>query len=300
MVKSIKHIGWIGTGVMGNPMAKHQINNGFKLSVFNRTKSKTDELVQLGANFSHPNDMASEVDALVLMVGYPNDLRKIVFEERLLDAVKPGTQIIDHTTSNPGLAIEIAEKAKLKEIESIDAPVSGGEINAISGKLSIMAGGFQTGFDRSMEIFNCYGKTTSLFGGPGTGQHTKMANQIAIAGTVIGICETLMYGQKAGLDLNLMFETIKGGGAGSFLFNSYIPKILKDDMNPGFNVKLLVKDLEIALDEFRRLGICLPGLSLVHQLYRGLMAQGSSKDGAQALIKVLEKINAMKIDKYEM
>ena len=300
MEKTIKHIGWIGTGVMGKSMCKHQLKSGFQLSVFNRTKAKTDELVELGATWAEPNEMASNVDALILMVGYPHDLRRIMFEENVLNSIKPGCQIIDHTTSSPGLAIEIAEKAKLRNVESVDAPVSGGDVGAQNGQLSIMCGGSQGGFDRSMEIFNCYGKTIKLLGQAGAGQHTKMANQVAIAGAMIGVCESLIYGQKAGLDLKILFETISGGGAGSFSMNVYVPRILRHDMEPGFYVEHFVKDMEIVLDECRRMGICLPGISLVHQLYRGLMAQGGSRNGTQALVKVLEQMNAMKIDKYDM
>lgn len=299
MSSAIKNIGWIGTGVMGKSMVKHLMEGGFTLSVYNRTKSKTDELVAMGAKYCEPEEMAPNVDALIIMVGFPQDLRSLLLDRKILNACKPGSLLIDHTTSSPGLAVEIAERAQALGIDCLDAPVSGGDVGAKAGTLSIMTGGTLTAFNRAAPIFACYGKTVKLLGKAGSGQHTKAANQVAIAGCMIGVCESLMYGQAAGLDLKQMCETIGGGAAGSFSLTAYGPRILKGDMAPGFFVEHFVKDMEIVLDESRRLGICLPGLALVHQMYRGLMANGGEKNGTQALIQVLEQLNNTKIKKYD-
>lgn len=244
--------------------------------------------------------MASEVDALVLMVGYPHDLRSVLLEQDVISKMRPGSLLIDHTTSTPSLAMEIAEIAKSKNIDCLDSPVSGGDIGAKAGKLVLMTGGSQAAFERAQPLFNSYGSVIELLGEAGSGQHTKCCNQITIAGSMIGVCEALIYGHRAGLDLVKLLETIKGGGANSFSLTAYTPRVLRRDMQPGFFVEHFVKDMEIVLDECRRMGISLPGLSLVHQLYRGLMAQGGGKLGTQALVTVLEKLNGIEIKKYDI
>ena len=286
-------IGWIGTGVMGKSMCKHLMDKGHKLSVFTRTASKAEDLLQAGAQWSTISDIASQNDVVILMLGYPKDLSDVVFNQGLLSNMKPGTLLIDHTTSSPKLAREIYEKAKEGHVQSIDAPVSGGDVGAKNGQLVVMCGGEQAAFEQAKPIFEVYGKTVNLLGGAGMGQHCKMSNQIAIAGQMIGVCESLVYGHRAGLDLDQLLATIGGGAAGSFGLTNYGPRILKGDYQPGFYVEHFVKDLEIALDEAREMNMSLPGLALVHQLYRSLMAQGGGRLGTQALMKALQTMNGV-------
>lgn len=294
---SLPKIGWIGTGVMGKSMCKHLLNKGYQLAVFNRTKSKTDELVELGAKYQSVSDIAREADYVFLMLGYPRDVEHLVFEADggLLNLMRPGTTLVDHTTSSPALAAKIAAALKQKNIASFDAPVSGGDIGARNGQLVSMCGGDSERFAAVEAILKTYSKNVQLLGPAGAGQSTKIVNQIAITGQMIGVCEALVFGYKAGLNLQQVLDTISGGAAASFSLTAYSPRILKGDFAPGFFVEHFVKDMEIALDECRRLGIALPGLSLVHQLYRGLMAQGGGQYGTQALIKVLENLNNVQV-----
>lgn len=297
MESLIKNIGWIGTGVMGKSMCKHLLNAGYSLSVYNRTKSKTDELLGMGAKFLTPQEIAKECDAVFLMLGYPQDLDDMIFsKEKILDNLKKGSYLIDHTTSSPNLAVRIYDECKKRGIYSLDAPVSGGDIGAKEGKLVIMTGGDKEAFDKLTPIFSKYGTNIKLMGGPGKGQHTKMVNQIAIVNTMQGVVEGLIYGYKAGLDLNQVIETIGSGAAGSFSLNILGPRMLKRNFDPGFFVEHFIKDLEIALEECRKMNLCLPGLALVKQFYQSLAAHGGAKMGTQALLLVLEKMNNVCLD----
>ena len=297
MEVEFKSIGWIGTGVMGVHQARHLIEKGYKLSVYNRTKSKADSLIKLGAAFKSPEEIAKSCDLVFLMLGYPHDVEEVLLgsENGILKQMQKGAYLVDHTTSKPGLAVKIAEEASKLGVCVIDAPVSGGDIGAKNGTLVAMCGGKEAEFEKVKPIMSVYCKAVKLHGEAGAGQHTKCINQISIAGAMIGVCEGLIYGKKAGLDLEKVIETIGGGAAGSFSLTYYAPKILAKDMKPGFYVEHFVKDMEIALDECRRMGIALPGLALVHQLYRGIMAQGGARLGTQALIKALEGLNNLDI-----
>jgi 3-hydroxyisobutyrate dehydrogenase len=298
MSKQMKRIGWIGTGVMGKSMCKHLLNKGYSLSVFNRTKSKTDELVEAGAKYEDLKSIAKSSDCLFLMLGYPKDVESIAFESEeggLLKHMRAGTYLVDHTTSSPALAMRMQKEFEKKNISCYDAPVSGGDIGAKNGQLVTMCGGDKAKFAEVEAIMRTYSKNVQLLGDAGSGQHTKMVNQIVIAGSMISMCEGLVYGHKAGLNLEQVLSVIGGGAAASFSLNTYTPRILQGNLDPGFYVEHFVKDMEIALDECRRMGIALPGLALVHQLYRGLMAQGGGKLGTQGLIKVLENLNGVKI-----
>ena len=254
-------IGWIGTGVMGASMAGHLLDGGHTVEVYNRTRARADALVERGATWrDSPRELASDADIVCLMLGYPVDVRSVVLGDGgILEAMKPGSLLIDFTTSEPALAAEIHEAAAAKDIDSLDAPVSGGDVGARNATLVIMVGGEQTAFERAQELFSLLGQTIKLAGGPGSGQHTKMVNQIAISAGMIAICEALLYAHRAGLDLDETIDTIKGGAAGSWSLSNYGPRVLKGDFAPGFKIDHFVKDLGIALAEARQMGLSLPG-----------------------------------------
>lgn len=291
----MSNIGWIGTGVMGGPMAAHLIKEGHRLTIFTRTESKAKELIDAGARWvDSPQEAAKNRDFVCIMVGYPRDVRQVVLgEEGVINTIKPGSIFIDFTTSEPSLAIEIAEALKKREVFSLDAPVSGGDIGARNATLSIMVGGDKRAFNAAKPILKKLGKTIILQGGPGAGQHTKMCNQIQITGTMIGMVEALIYGTKAGLDIETMLKAISGGAAACWSLDNLAPRILKGDMEPGFFVEHFVKDMGIALTEAQRMHLSLPGLALVHQLYLSVQALGAGRKGTQALYLALQHMNAM-------
>jgi len=291
----MSNIGWIGTGVMGGPMAAHLIKEGHRLTIFTRTESKAKELIDAGARWvDSPQEAAKNRDFVCIMVGYPRDVRQVVLgEEGVINTIKPGSIFIDFTTSEPSLAIEIAEALKKREVFSLDAPVSGGDIGARNATLSIMVGGDKRAFNAAKPILKKLGKTIILQGGPGAGQHTKMCNQIQIAGTMIGMVEALIYGTKAGLDIETMLKAISGGAAACWSLDNLAPRILKGDMEPGFFVEHFVKDMGIALTEAQRMHLSLPGLALVHQLYLSVQALGAGRKGTQALYLALQHMNVM-------
>lgn len=291
----MSNIGWIGTGVMGGSMAAHLIKEGHNLTIFTRTESKAKELIDAGARWvGSPQEAAKNQDFVCIMVGYPRDVRQVVLgEEGVINTIKPGSIFIDFTTSEPSLAMEIAEALKKREVFSLDAPVSGGDVGARNASLSIMVGGDKEAFNTAKPILEKLGKTIILQGGPGAGQHTKMCNQIQIAGTMIGMVEALIYGTKAGLDLKTMLRAISGGAAGCWSLDNLAPRILKDDMEPGFFVEHFVKDMGIALTEAQRMHLSLPGLALVHQLYLSVQALGAGRKGTQSLYLALQHMADM-------
>jgi len=291
----MSNIGWIGTGVMGGPMAAHLIKEGHRLTIFTRTESKAKELIDAGARWvGSPQEAAKNRDFVCIMVGYPRDVRQVVFgKEGVINTIKPGSILIDFTTSEPSLSIEIAEALKKREVFSLDAPVSGGDVGARNATLSIMVGGDKGAFNAAKPILKKLGKTIILQGGPGAGQHTKMCNQIQIAGTMIGMVEAFIYGTKAGLDIETMLKAISGGAAACWSLDNLAPRILKGDMEPGFFVEHFVKDMGIALTEAQRMHLSLPGLALVHQLYLSVQALGAGRKGTQALYLALQHMNVM-------
>eukprot|EP00177_Eucheuma_denticulatum_P000714 GFKZ01001285.1.p1 GENE.GFKZ01001285.1~~GFKZ01001285.1.p1 ORF type:complete len:333 (+),score=48.25 GFKZ01001285.1:135-1133(+) len=295
-------IGWVGTGVMGCHMAGHCITAGYlPLTVYNRTASKAQPLIDRGATLvSSPKEVAEASDIVFTMVGYPSDVRQVIAgPDGILAGLKPGGIVVDLTTSEPSLAKELAEVAALGEKYVLDAPVTGGDIGAKKGTLSIMVGGDEFAIKEVMPLLECFSSTVNVFGGAGSGQHCKMANQIGIATSMLGMCEGLMYAHVAGLDLETYLSAIASGGAGSFSVRSYAPRVLKRDMAPGFYVEHFVKDLGIALDACKQLKISLPGLALAQQLYVSLMACGDGRLGTQALIKALERMNGKELPKKD-
>lgn len=286
-------IGWIGTGVMGVSMAGHLMDNGYAVSVFNRTKSKADSLIEKGAIWRNtPQEVAENSDVIFTIVGFPQDVEQVYFGENgIMSGVASGAMLVDMTTTAPSLAVRIYQAAQDKNVGSIDAPVSGGDVGAKNGTLSIMVGGDKEDVDAIMPLFEIMGKGIVYEGKAGSGQHTKMCNQITISGTMVGVCESLLYAQKAGLDPNTMLEAISGGAAGCWSLSNLAPRIVNRNFEPGFYVEHFVKDMELALAEARRMNLALPGLALVHQLYKAVEAQGYGKKGTQALTLALEHIN---------
>ena len=286
-------IGWIGTGVMGSSMCGHLIEGGYRTTVYSRTRTRAEPLLAKGAAWAEsPAAVATEADVVFTMVGFPSDVRDVVLgSEGVLAGVRPGSVIVDMTTSEPSLAREIYEAARAKEVESIDAPVSGGDVGARNATLSIMVGGDAAALERVRPLLELVGKTIVHQGPAGAGQHTKMVNQILIATGMIGVCEALLYAYRAGLDIETVLESVSGGAAGSWSLSNYAPRILKGDFEPGFFVEHFLKDMEIALDEARRMNLALPGLALAHELYLALRAQGSGRKGTQALILALARLS---------
>lgn len=292
LTKSTK-IGWIGTGVMGASMAGHLLEKGYQMIIFNRTRSKAEAVLHKGASWADsPKQVAMQSDIVFTIVGFPQDVEEVYFgDDGILAGARLGSIIVDMTTTKPSLAEKIYSTAVERGIKSIDAPVSGGDVGAKNGTLSIMVGGDKEDVDTIMPLFEIMGKNIVYEGKAGAGQHTKMCNQITIAGTMIGVCECLLYGQKAGLDLNTMLEAISGGAAGCWTLNNLAPRIVNRNFDPGFYVEHFVKDMEIALEEARHMDLSLPGLALVHQLYKAVEAQGHAKKGTQALSLALEHIS---------
>jgi 3-hydroxyisobutyrate dehydrogenase len=290
---SLPRIGWIGTGVMGASMCGHLLAKGHPVAVSTRTKSKADGLVEKGAVWAaSPRAVVDQSDVVFTIVGFPADVREVYFgASGLLSGARPGQVFVDMTTTEPTLAKEIYDAAKAKGAAGVDAPVSGGDVGAKNATLSIMIGGDKSTVDSLMPMFEAMGKRILYQGGPGAGQHTKMCNQIVIAGSMIGVCESLVYGHKAGLSLETMLDCIRGGAAACWALDNLAPRVLKRDFAPGFFVEHFIKDMGIALAEADRMSLALPGLALVHQLYTSVRAQGHGRRGTQALVLALEEMS---------
>ncbi|MCX7420502.1 MAG: NAD(P)-dependent oxidoreductase [Planctomycetia bacterium] len=286
-------IGWIGTGVMGNSMAGHLLAAGFAVSVYTRTKSRADALIAKGAGWAEtPKALAEQCDVIFSIVGFPSDVREVMLGANgALAGSKPGNILVDMTTSEPSLAVEIADAAKAKGVFSVDAPVSGGDIGAKNAALSIMIGGDKEIVEALQPCFAAMGKTIIHQGGPGAGQHTKMVNQILIASNMVGVCEALLYGYKSGLDLETVMKSVSVGAAGSWSLSNLGPRIMANNFDPGFFVEHFIKDMGIALEEAKRMNLALPGLALGNQLYLSLKAQGGGKLGTHALQLALSRMS---------
>ncbi len=293
LLKKAPVIGWIGTGVMGRSMFGHILDKGFRGIVYNRTREKASDLLEKGATWCEPPaGIAEKADVIFTMVGFPADVQEIYLQPGgLVDAARPGTILVDMTTTSPTLAVEIYNKAKMRQVHTLDAPVSGGDVGARNASLSIMAGGDEAVFKAIEPLFGLMGKKIVYQGKAGSGQHTKMCNQIQIAGTMIGMCECLIYGYKAGLNLEAMLGSISGGAAACWSLDNLAPRILRRDFEPGFFVRHFIKDMGIALEEARRMNLALPGLALVQQLYQSVSALGFAEKGTQALILALEHMS---------
>ena len=291
-----KSIGWIGTGVMGYPMAGHLLSAGYDVRIYNRTKDKAIPLIQQGARWCESAGDASEgADFVFSIVGFPQDVEEIFFGERgILSTAKNGSVVVDMTTSEPSLAERIYETAKEKEVSSLDAPVSGGDLGARNATLSMMVGGDEKSFRQTKPLLEVMGENISWFGPAGSGQRVKMSNQILIATTMIGTVESLLYAVRSGLKPNAVIDLIGSGAAGCWSINNLGRRIVKGDYAPGFFIKHFVKDMSIALQDAERLGLKLPGLSLAKEFYDQAVEAGQGNEGTQALYKVLESMSSAK------
>jgi 3-hydroxyisobutyrate dehydrogenase len=266
---------------------------GHDVGVFTRTRARADDVVAAGARWCpSAAEAAQGADAVVTMLGFPADVRETVLGEGgVLAAMEPGTLLVDHTTSEPTLAAEIAAAAAARDVAALDAPVSGGDVGARNGTLVIMAGGDAAAFDRALPLLQAYGGKVVLQGPPGAGQHAKMVNQIAICSGMVSLCEAMLYASRSGLDVATVLDTIGGGAAASWSMANYAPRLLRDDLEPGFKIDHFIKDLGIALSEARRMDLALPGLALAEQLYVSARAQGLGQKGTQALLVALRTLS---------
>lgn len=289
--KAKPKIGFIGTGVMGSSMVKNLQAAHYSVHIYTRTKSKATSLIESGAIWEETvADLAKAVDVIITMVGYPQDVEEIYLGETgIIRHAKKDTYIVDMTTSSPALAEEIYSEAKKHGLYALDAPVSGGDIGAKNGTLTIMVGGEQRAFDELLPLFNVLGENIILQGEAGAGQHTKLANQITIATNMIGVCEAIIYAKNAGLDPSRMLKSIEAGAAGSWSLSNLGRRMIESDYAPGFFVKHFIKDMKIALTSAKEMGIRMPGLLLALELYEQLADMGEGDSGTQALIKLLEK-----------
>lgn len=288
-------IGFIGTGIMGESMCGHLLKAGHTVRVYNRTREKALSLQDAGGIICNSvAEVARSSDLVFSIVGYPADVREVYLkEDGILSSCKKGTIMVDMTTSQPSLAKEIAEKAARIGCFSLDAPVSGGDVGARDAKLAIMVGGERTVFESVLPFFKLMGENIKLMGGPGSGQHAKMSNQILIAGTMIGVVESLLYAVKAGLSMEEVIDVIGSGAAASWSINNLGRRIARGDFDPGFMIKHFVKDMGIALEESRRMGISLPGLALAQQFYIAAVGLDWENLGTQGLYKVYARMNGM-------
>jgi 3-hydroxyisobutyrate dehydrogenase len=282
-------IGWIGTGVMGGPMAGHLLAAGYGLTVTTRTRDRAADLEQAGATWADsPAEVAATSDIVCSMVGYPDDVREVLLgSDGALSTAAAGTILVDFTTSEPSLAVEVAERAAGQGVEVLDAPVSGGDVGARNGTLSIMVGGPAEVVEQVRPCLDLLGATVVHQGGHGAGQHTKMVNQILIASSMVALAEGLVYGAVAGLDPEAMLASVSSGAAGSWSLSNLAPRVVDGDFDPGFYVDHFVKDLGIALGEAGRARLALPGLALASQLYVALQSQDRGRDGTQAIVHAL-------------
>ena len=288
-------IGWIGTGVMGASMCGHLLAAGYRATVFTRTRSKAEPLLERGATWADsPRAVAEHSDIVFSIVGFPADVQEVLLGAAgALAGSRPGMVLVDMTTSRPSLAEEIAQEAARREVVAIDAPVSGGDVGARNGTLSIMIGGDRPTVEALAPCWETMGSTWVWQGGPGAGQHTKMVNQTLVAANMIGVCEALLYAHRAGLDLQRVLEAVAPGAAGSWSFSNLGPRIIAGNFDPGFFVEHFVKDMGIALAEAQRMDLQLPGLTLASELYARLVAQGHARRGTHALIFALAEMNGI-------
>ena len=283
----MKKIGFVGVGIMGKSMVRNLMKAGFEVSIYTRTKSKVEDVIGEGAIWCDSvAECAKGRDAVISIVGYPKDVIEVYFGPTgILANADPGTYVIDMTTTSPKLAVQIFDEAEKLGLHAIDAPVTGGDSGAKAGTLTILAGGKKEDFDTCMPVFEAMGKNINYEGKAGNGQHTKMCNQIAIAGALAGACEAMVYAKNVGLDVDVMLKSISTGAAGSAQMNNVASKALKDDFNPGFFLKHFIKDMSLAEEEAAAVSVKLDVLEDVLQMCKGLEDEGMGDLGTQALIK---------------
>ncbi|MGG7097325.1 NAD(P)-dependent oxidoreductase [Clostridium sardiniense] len=286
----MKKIGFIGVGVMGKSMVRNLVKNGFDVSIYTRTKSKVLDLIEEGITWCNDvKSCAKDKDVVITIVGYPNDVEEVYFrEDGIIENAKEGTYLIDMTTTSPKLSIRIYDEAKKRNIFALDAPVSGGDVGAKNATLSVMVGGDRDAFEECLDVFKSLGTNIIYEGEAGSGQHTKMANQIALGGAIAGVCEAITYSKKVGLDVGKMLDSISKGAAGSWQMSNMAPRMLKGDFDPGFFIKHYIKDMKIADDEAKDVNLELDILEDVLKMYEKLQDEGMGDLGTQALIKYYE------------
>lgn len=282
----MKKIGFIGVGIMGKSMVRNLMKAGYDVSIYTRTKNKVEDVIEEGANWCDTvADCAKGKEAIITIVGYPSDVEQVYFgTDGILENADKGTYIMDMTTNSPKLAEKIYNEAKEKGLFSLDAPVTGGDIGAKNGTLTILVGGDEKDFTACLPVFEAMGKNIVYQGKTGSGQHAKMANQIAIAGAMAGVCEAFDYAEKVGLDKQVVFDAISAGAAGSASMSLYGPRLFKEDYNPGFFVKHFIKDMKIAKEESIAAGMDLEILVHVLKMYEKLENEGKGDLGTQALM----------------
>lgn len=287
----MKKIGFIGVGIMGKSMVRNLMKSGFELHIYARTKSKVEDVILEGAKFY--DTIASCVqgcDAVITIVGFPKDVEEVYYDKNnILDSTDQGTYLIDMTTTSPMIAEELYKEGTKRGYHVLDAPVTGGDVGAKEGTLSILVGGDEIDYQACMPLFKAMGTNINYQGKAGNGQHAKMANQILIAGALSGVCEALTYAKAKGLDLQTLLDSLSTGAAGSKQLDTFGPKIINGDYEPGFFLKHFVKDMQLALIEANRSDLNLEMLSLVLSNYQILESQGYGDLGTQALMKLYEE-----------
>ncbi|KAJ4458553.1 putative 2-hydroxy-3-oxopropionate reductase [Paratrimastix pyriformis] len=295
-------LGWVGTGVMGRSMCGHCLRAGYEVTIFNRTPAKMAPLISMGARAaSSPKEVAEHSDIIFSIVGFPRDVREVYFgEQGIMAGARSGSILVDCTTTEPTLAKEIYAAAQAHSISALDAPVSGGDVGAREARLTFMVGGDRAVYDRVLPILQFMGKCFNYMGGAGSGQHTKMVNQINIASIMVGVVEGLVYAYKAGLNMEDTIRAIAPGAAGSWSLNNYGPRILSRNFDPGFFVEHFIKDMGICLSECAKMRIQLPGLELSHRLYCQLREMGHGNLGTHSLILAFERMNDLTIPAQQL
>ena len=285
-------VGFVGLGIMGAPMARNLIKAGFHVTVYNRTRSRTEGLVSAGAKRADsPAEAATEADVVITIVSDTPDVEEVILgEQGVIEGIRPDAVVIDMSTISPQATRRIAERLREKKVHMLDAPVSGGEQGAIDGTLSIMVGGEAQIFERCLPVFNAMGRSVTHVGPTGMGQTAKLMNQILVTGTLNAVVEALVFAQKSGVDLEKALGAVTGGAAGSWQLANLAPRITRRDFRPGFMIDLMQKDLGLVLEAAAAMGVPLPTTSLVHQMYYALQTRGEGKSGTQALVKYLESI----------
>lgn len=283
----MKKIGFIGVGIMGESMVRNLMKAGFEVAVYSRTKKKAEAVIAEGAIWCDDVEVCAKGrDAVITIVGFPKDVEEVYFADHgILAAADPGTVVIDMTTTSPKLAVRIYEDAAKKGLKALDAPVTGGDTGAREGTLTIFGGGEQEVFEKCLPLFEAMGKNIKYGGEAGNGQHTKMCNQIAIAGAIAGVCEAMTYAKGVGLDAGYMVDAIKTGSAGSTQLNTLAPRILAGDFNPGFFIRHFIKDMKLAAEEALNVNLHLGVLDYVLSMYEDMETQGKGGLGTQALIQ---------------
>lgn len=288
----MEKIGFVGLGIMGKPMALNLIKAGFEVIAFNRTKEKVEAIIKAGGKAANtPKEVAENSDIIITIVSDSPDVKNVILGENgIIFGIKEGSVVIDMSTISPSVTKDIAEKLKAKNVEMLDAPVSGGDVGAINATLSIMVGGNSNTLERCKPVFEALGKTITHCGANGMGQTTKLCNQILVSVTNMAVSEAVLFAQKSGLNAHTMVEATKGGAAGSWQLANLGPKMVNEDYTPGFMIDLQQKDLRLVIEAAEELHLPLPALTYVHQLYKSNQANGEGREGTQALYKSVKRL----------